>query len=304
MVVCLSLTAGAASTRAFQSAAARSHRSHRIQTFFLILMENHNWSSIAGSPSAPYVNHELLRLGAHATRYYNPPGNHPSLPNYLWLEAGKNFGISGDGPPSEFHQSTHLHLTTLLGRARVSWRFYEENITGKSCPLSDSFPYATRHNPGIYFDDVTNRMSSNSRTCISHERPFGQFTGDLAHRRVARYNFITPNLCDDMHDSCAPLNDSIRQGDRWLSRVIPPILRSVQYRRGGAIFITWDEGEGGDGPIGMIVLSPDARPRYAGALHYTHSSTLRTIEEIFNVKPLLGDAAHARDLSALFRHFP
>ena len=71
------------------------------------------------------------------------------------------------------------------------------------------------------------------------------------------------------------------------------------------MFITWDEGEGSDGPIGMIVLSHAARGHgYSNALHYTHSSTLRTLEEIYGVSPLLGAAQNATDLSDLFAAFP
>ena len=36
---------------------------------------------------------------------------------------------------------------------------------------------------------------------------------------------------------------------------------------------------------------------------YTHSSTLRTLQEIFGVQPFLGDAANATDLSDLFSDF-
>src|SRR6185437_149706 len=70
---------------------------------------------------------------------------------------------------------------------------------------------------------------------------------------------------------------------------------------GGAIFITWDEGVGDDGPIGMIVLSPLARGGgYFNNIHYTHGSTLRTLQEIFGVGPLLNDATNSIDLSDLF----
>src|SRR5204863_252749 len=62
-----------------------------LKTVFLIMMENHNWSDITSSSSAPYINNTLLAIGAHAAQYFNPPGIHPSLPNYLWLEAGTNF---------------------------------------------------------------------------------------------------------------------------------------------------------------------------------------------------------------------
>ena len=76
-------------------------------------------------------------------------------------------------------------------------------------------------------------------------------------------------------------------------------------KNGGTVFITWDEGEGGDGPIGMIVLSPDAKGAgYSNTIHYTHSSTLRTLQEIFGVTPLLGGATTAIDLRDLFKMFP
>src|SRR5450631_72618 len=67
-----------------------------LNTVFVILMENHNWSSIKNSRSAPYINNVLLPMGAHAEQYYNPPALHPSEPNYLWLEAGDNYGIRND----------------------------------------------------------------------------------------------------------------------------------------------------------------------------------------------------------------
>jgi hypothetical protein len=105
-----------------------------------------------------------------------------------------------------------------------------------------------------------------------------------------------PNLCDDGHD--CPLS----QADWWLSQQVPMILASAAYANNGAIFICWDEGNNnGDGPLGMIVLSRLARGGgYHNNIYYTHSSTLLTFEEIFNVTPLLGGAANATDLSDLF----
>jgi len=100
--------------------------------------------------------------------------------------------------------------------------------------------------------------------------------------------------------------DPILNGDLWLSREVPNILASDAYNNNGALFITWDEGTGlSDGPIGMIVLSPLAvGGGYHNAVYYTHSSFLRTAEEVFNVGPLLGDAANANSLSDLFATYP
>lgn len=262
---------------------------------FIVLLENHNWSSIYGSSSAPYINNTLLPISSYTTQYYNPPGIHPSLPNYLWLEAGTNFGISNDNPPSVNHQSTTNHFATFLRNAGISWKTYQENIPGTNCPTTDSYPYYVKHNPFAYFDDIVNSY------CISAMRPFGELAIDLANGTLAHYNFITPNICDDMHDTCAPTNNQVRQGDNWLAQNVPMILNSAAYQNNGLLIITWDEGASGDGPIGMIVLSPLAKGGgYHNSLRYTHSSTLRTFQKIFGVGPFLGDAATALDLSDLF----
>ncbi len=277
-----------------------------IKTVFVIMMENHNWSDIKDSPSAPYINQVLLPQASHAEQYYNPPGIHPSEPNYLWLEAGSNFGITNDANPSANHQSTTNHLVTLLDKKGVSWKSYQEGISGNDCPLAGKGLYAPKHNPMIYFDDVTGGNDPQSTYCIAHVRPYSELTGDLQGDGPARYNFITPDLCDDMHNTsgCAS-RDSVKNGDNWLAGEVPAILGSSAYKDGGVLFITWDEGEGRDGPIGMIVLSPVARGGgYSNSIAYTHSSTLLTVEEIFGLSPMLRDAANATDLSDLFKTFP
>jgi hypothetical protein len=276
-----------------------------IRTVFIIAMENRNWSTIVDNPAAPYINQTLLPVASYATQYYNPPGIHPSEPNYIWLEAGTNFGIANDLDPAANHQSSTNHLVTLLNAAGITWKSYQEDISGTVCPLVTQGLYAPKHNPMIFFDDVTNTNDANSAYCIAHIRPYTELETDLTNDTVARYNFITPNLCNDMHDSCAPLNNRLAQGDAWLSTEVPKILQSAAYQNDGVLFITWDEGAGGDGPIGMIVLSSHAKGGgYSNSIHYTHSSTLRTLQEIFGVTPFLGDATNATDLSDLFAAFP
>ncbi|TMH53097.1 MAG: phosphoesterase, partial [Betaproteobacteria bacterium] len=107
------LLAGIATFGACQTAPPPVSQAH-IKTVFIIVMENKNWVQILGSSSAPYINNTLLPMASHAELYFNPPLVHPSLPNYLWLEAGINFGIFNDDPPSANHQSTTEHLVTLL----------------------------------------------------------------------------------------------------------------------------------------------------------------------------------------------
>ncbi len=277
---------------------------HHIKTVFVIMMENHNWSNdysttkVEGNPLAPYINYTLIPEASHANNYWNPPHNHPSLPNYLWLEAGTNFGITKDGSALKDHQSTHEHLTAFLTKANISWRSYDEGSTGTSCPLDHW------HDPFVFFNDNTNGNDRHSAKCIAHVRPFGQLNKDLADDKVARYNFIVPSECHDMHNICNGGN-RIAEGDKWLSEEVPHILNSTAYRSGGALFIIWDEARKGDGPIPMIVLSPFAKGNgYSNHIHYTHGSALRTFQEIFGVYPLMRDAAHEKDLRDLFSVFP
>ncbi len=274
---------------------------------FLILLENHNWSQIKGSASAPFTN-GLLAQGAHAEQAFTPPGNHPSEPNYIWLEAGQSFGITNDDDPSANHQSTTAHLVTALEKAGRSWKSYQEDIGGTDCPLVAVKNYATKHNPMVFFDDVTDTNSATSPHCIAHVRPYTELAGDLANDTVPDYSFITPNLCNDTHNACAPQNDPVKQGDDWLAQAVPAIMGSKAYtQRGGVLIVTWDEGDqDSDGPIGLIVLSKSAIAGHASQTHYTHSSTLKTVQEILGVTPLLGHAADSgvNDLADMFTKLP
>src|SRR2546421_3684400 len=225
----------------FFTASARTSTLTNVQTVFLIVMENVNWSALKGNPSAPYINNTLLPMSSYCEQYYTPPGLPGSLPNYLWLEAGTNFGVLDSRDPSAHTFSSTNHLVTLLTGAGISWKSYQENISGTNCPVSSSGLYAAYHNPFVYFDDII----SNEDSCIAHIRPYAEFETDLTNNAVARYIFITPNLCDDMHNStgCAT-SDRLRNGDNWLAGVVPKILASPVFRNNGALFITWDEGTG------------------------------------------------------------
>jgi phosphatidylinositol-3-phosphatase len=277
--------------------ASRQSALSSIKTVFVILFENTNWASITPSV-APYIRTTVVPMGAHATQYFNPPRNHPSEPNYIWLEAGHHLGLTTNNDASAANSTaTEHHLVRYLRNAGISWRTYQEDIDGTICPLTSdvSGRYVAKHNPFVFFRDLTDNNSPNSSYCIAHNRPFTELATDLGKNSIARYNFITPNLCNDMHDC------GIKAGDTWLSHNLPVILNSQAYQNNGAVFITWDEGaNGSDGPIGMIVVSPLAKVNYANSIYYTHSSTLRTMQEIFGVRPLLRDAANATDLSDLF----
>jgi hypothetical protein len=302
----------------------------KVKTVWVIMMENKNWAGddagasfgdpdLKNNPLAPYINDGLLKMSAHPEQYYNPPGNHPSQPNYLWLEAGTNFGVLNDTQPGQPQLFTKDHLTKLLENAGVSWRAYAEPDFGSpvfdTCPLNFS-SLDVNHLAPVYFNDVNDGLNVKSTECIEHVRPYYQLSTDLADHTTAQYNLITPNLCHDGHEGISPCDstepeDNTLRSDTWLKQNVPMIMQSDAYKEGGAIFIIWDEAEDSgpysDGTIGFFLLSPFAKgggkTGYSNSIHYTHSSTLKTIQEIFGVRPFLGGAAAEKtaDLSDLFQ---
>ena len=388
----------------------------QIKTVFVIALENHNWTQpngnvdnssstleqIKGNPAAPFINSlvngtaraiingepmEISTQVAYAERYHNVLANaqssvniHPSEPNYIWSEAGSNLGVKNDNMPYGPHGTNRMtiaHLATLLDRAHVSWRSYQEdidlvptsgrvnrpgpgsltstvadrrkwtvpliNFTGNNASYtnpyngSHHYEYAAKHNPMLFF---SNTNGGNDLTIANpmrlHYAPLQQLSADLERNAVARYNWITPNLENDMHTSLdggftsggkhyAGDAANIAQGDNFLSILIPQIMASRAYRDNGAIIIWMDETEEQNKKdkltddfhhtIPAIVISPLAHPNvggkpYASRVRYSHSSDLKTMQEVFHVsaqgiaaQPFLGDANSpgTNDLSDLFR---
>jgi len=371
-----------------------------IKHVFVIALENHDWTQpatvpggiqpIFQNPNAPFINSlvngtavayingrnvNISENVSYATAYHNVlatqsgnnPHIHPSEPQYIWSEAGTNFGILNDDDPyadTPSHvQTTTQHLSGLLQLAGHTWKSYQEDtdlesVNGKlinqplpanqfTVPLvslsgifspgnylnafnnSTQYNYAPKHNPMVFFTDTNggNNLTT-SNPLASHYAPMQQLAFDLASDRVADYNWITPDQFNEQHSALSAgfaglTGDAsqVRAGDNTVSRLVPMIMASKAYQDGGVIILWWDESESDGEPndnaddfnhtIGEIVISELAHPNegglpYASAIDYTHSSDLRTMQEIFHVKatggnsPYLGDAVNANDLSDMF----
>ena len=143
---------------------------------FVVLMENHDWSTIFGSPNCPYINKQLLPKASYATAYNNPPKIHPSEPNYLWLVAGTNFGILDDRSPATNTKRTTKHLPAQLDAAGIPWKGYAEDIPGDTIPIANAGEYAVRHVPFLFFQNI----NTNRAYVTNHIRPFSELAADLA----------------------------------------------------------------------------------------------------------------------------
>jgi len=322
---------------------------------FVIAMENHNFTQpiptnspqqILGNPAAPFLN-SLITPGnpnaahvSYALNYYNAGnGVHPSEPNYVWAEAGSDFGVHTDADPLAANGNTfyshNIHLTEQFDAAGISWKNYQEDVelslsptnsaSGTNAPGANPFygttqyNYAVKHNPMAFFTD----------TAVRNVYPLAQLFQDLNNNSVGQYNWITPNQFNDAHSA---LNGgftylgthytgdqaSIAQGDNFLAQIIPQIMASSAYQNNGMIIIWWDESEGGDNSgftIPEIIISPRAKGNaYASTVTLNHSSDIKTMEELFqlpavnnsiplsetNINGSYNNVASVNDLSDLF----
>jgi len=244
---------------------------------FLVVMENHAYSQIIGNTAgAPYINNLAQEYGL-ATNY--TAITHPSLPNYLALAAGSTLGITGDCAPVGTGCSVPVplnapHIGDALDAAGKSWKSYQESMPMPStgCPgLSGSGNYAPKHNPFVYFADVQNDVTR----CRSHIVPYTQLATDLAGGVAPNFSFITPNLCNDMHDC------SITTGDNWLKAEVPKMFGSTAFtRQKSLLVVTWDEDDFTSvNKVATIFISPNVKPSSSTATAYNHYSLLKTIEQ-------------------------
>jgi phosphatidylinositol-3-phosphatase len=285
--------------------------SGRVKHVFVITMENEAAAAIYGSARAPYIN-SLLPAAARANAFADPlPDAIPSEPHYVWMEAGTNqFGdatFTTDADPSAKNSTASTaHLATQMDAASppVSWLSYQEGLNPSTgaCPVQSSGFYVAKHDPYVFFQDVAgNPPSPSSALCAAHHRAYtpAALAQDLQAGTVAQYNFITPNVCHDMHGATGcPGSDDIRSGDDWLAAALPPLI-AYASANDGVVFIVWDEPVGGSTLIPFVAIGPQVKPGYAGSVRFTHSSLTKTVEEIFGL-PILPSVVSANDLSDLF----
>jgi acid phosphatase len=261
-----------------------------IQHVFVVVMENRAYSQVWNTASTPYIT-QLGNAYALATNYYAT--SHPSLPNYLDMYAGSHYGITTDCSPSSSCHINAVSLADNLEAKGLTWRGYMESMPSP-CYLTTSGNYAPKHNPFVYFDDIR----TDTTRCNSHDVPYTYLSSDLASAATTpNYAFITPNLCDDMHDC------SVSTGDTWLSKNLPPILNSPACTVEKCLLIlTWDEDDNSSANHVLTIFAGSAaKTGVTSAVHYNHFSLLRTVENIFGLPTQTSNDAAASPMTDLLR---
>jgi hypothetical protein len=171
---------------------------------------------------------------------------------------------------------------------------------------STEYYYAVKHNPMEFFTDTQDQ----------NVYPLAQLWTDLTNNAAGRYNWITPDEFNEMHNylpngfyyqNVQYTGDqaAIAEGDNCLATIIPIIMASPAYQDDGVIILWTDETESTDDTntaLPEIIISPMARGNaYASSVVMSHSSDLKTMDEIFGLAFQNAAVAAANDLSDMFQ---
>jgi hypothetical protein len=240
-----------------------------------IVMENKAASQIVGASSAPYINSLAARCGSASSFFAE---THPSLPNYVAMTSGSPQGISDDNAPS----SHPLNVESIFSQLGSNWKSLQESMPS-NCAKASSGQYAVKHNPAAYYTNIAS-------ACAAQDVPLTD-PPDIS----ARFTFVTPNMCSDMHDC------NVNQGDAWLGTWLPRFLSTPEYHSGKtAIFLTFDEDDmSSNNHIATLVVSPSTPAGMVDGAPWNHYSMLRTTEEMLGL-PAIGGAVTAQSMRTAF----
>jgi len=239
----------------------------------VVMEENHSYSEIIGSSSAPYIN-SLASQGALFTHSYAV--THPSQPNYLAFFSGSNQGVTSDSCP---HTFTKGNLGSELLGAGFTFTGYSESLPKAGSTVCTSGAYARKHSPWINFTNVPS----------SANQPFSSFPGSSSYSTLPTVSFVIPNLNDDMHDG------TIQQGDTWLKNNIDAYAQWAK-KNNSLLIVTWDEDDSSQSnQIPTIFVGQSVK---AGSYSETinHYNVLRTLEDMYGLAAL-GSSANASAIS-------
>jgi acid phosphatase len=126
--------------------------------------------------------------------------------------------------------------------------------------------------------------------------PLKQLSPDLAAGRLPDFSLIVPDLCHDMHDC------SVAEGDDWLSRFLPTLLRSTRLAQ-SVVFVVFDEPRRSQAPssaVPALALGRMVKPGSVYARKTSHYGLLRTIEDAWSL-PRLGRSKQAAPITGIWR---
>jgi hypothetical protein len=278
----------------------------QIRHVFVITLENENYATTFGANTkAPYLAQTLASQGALVQNYYGTghvsldnyismlSGQAPTVDtdNDCMTYADYNLtGMTSDGQAIGTGCVFPASVKTLpdqLKAAGYTWKGYEGDMgndpsrEAATCghptlnttdltqeaeapsaevPLGDQ--YATRHNPFMYFHSIID-----SPDCLTNVVNLNNLQNDLKSiYTTANFNFITPSLCDDGHDSPCVNGQpgGLTSANAFLEKWVPIITSSAAFKQDGLLIINFDESSYATQSLNTTASPPTLTLTYTG----------------------------------------
>ena len=163
------------------------------RTVFVIVMENESSSAIYNSAAAPYINATIKPESAWATMFIDELPSRGTERAALRVDGSRDERTSAtytftERRRRERHQRDDEHAPprdpAQDRRPRVAQ--LSRRHAGAACPISSSGFYAAKHDPFVFFTDVSGSPPSATNTyCAAHHKAYTAFAADLAARHDA-----------------------------------------------------------------------------------------------------------------------
>ena len=265
---------------------------------FVVEEENNTYSMLVGNKLMPYLN-SLMQQYALSTGYY--ANTHGSITDYFWMITGQ--AVTKAAPTNVDN------IVRQLTTNGLSWRAYAEGLPSIGYLGGSVGNYAAGHNPFVFLTDVRNSSAQ-----AANVLPFTSFATDLNTYNFANANFITPDLCDDLHANAGCANGCTKgslpacytAGDNWLKTNLGPLIATPEFQAHDLLIIWTDEAAFNDsthggGQVAWVAISGRSK---AGPIKATtleqHQNTLALICSALGTSACPGAAQRAWPMSEYF----
>jgi hypothetical protein len=250
----------------------------------ICVMENHGYSQVIGSTSAPFINSLASANASFGASYAL---THPSQPNYLMLFSGSNQGVTNDNLPPGTPWAT-LNLGGSLINAGLTFAAYSQGLPSAGSTVTTSGQYARKHAPWVDWQGTgTNEIPSVSN------QPFTAFP--VNYNTLPKVSFVIPDMDHDMHNGTDPA--TIAAGDNWLQTNLSAYIAWANSNN-SLFILTFDEDENSasTNQIVTVFSGQMVQPGYYSTHTYNHYNILRTIEEMYSL-PYAGASSTAQTIT-------
>ena len=263
----------------------------------IVVMENKTANEIT-SAAAPYIVNTLRPQGRYFNNFYGVVtaalGNaHTSQTQYLHLFYGSNLGVTSNSTCLTTPQ-TAQNIGAELIAAGKTWAWYSESMGTSAasraitnCSVAGN--YQRKHNP------APNSIGTGvNQYDVSHNLDYSTFTS-TSFASLPQVSFITPNMCDDMHDC------SITTGDTWLQNNFDSYIQWAKTNN--SLFVLYFDESNPSGAASdkfytlMIGPSGHVVPNSTENATLNHYSMLRFLEDTYGSSTHAGGASSATQFS-------